>query len=880
MVPQLDHIPGLRHRLNTTRARLWRLAVVRHFGVVGLLLAGGFAFALLGGFSLLPSAIAGYLIFGFWAAFFYFVYRGLKTYSGPTDAEAIAAFDAQSEWRPIASLTDRPSRPDRPGQTLWSEHRQRLKSHVNTLRPPSFAADWKARDPIFLRFAVPAVLLGLIGFTGTDSASRLGELARPNIAAMLGAEQIQVEAWVTPPEYAARAPIFLKTDVEQYETPINSDVTLRADAPSPPRLVIKGDRKRRSRRFKKTPDGAYEITITLEESASIDVRWWGRQAGWRLETEPDAVPLIAFDEPPVLEGKGLTKFIWTGSDDYGLETVNLVLKLATPHPASPDDTARISLDLPGVSVESVEKETTELDLTRHYWAGALVTAQLEAVDGAGQRALTKPVELKLPEKLFLRPLARAVQEVRVAVLAEPRGYPGEPIRGIPEPEKDPEDEGPEFAPWISELEYAPEGIQHASLMLDALTYKPERFFSDYSLYLGLRTSFSLITTARSKEKADSSDDLLWAMALKAEYGSAADALAALQAARKALERALREGASEEEIARLTEAFRQAAENYIQARMAEALANGLDAPPEAGQDGAGGGGGGGGFGQGSFEDMLNTLSELTETGATDQARQLLADISNLLENLEFQQGGQGSGDGFALPNQGDSEDGEDGEQSEAEQNLSDALEDLSENLRDQRELNDDTIESNRRGDQSDTGGELDPESLAERQEGIAEALERLLQREEDRANQGGTGEEDKQGEGAGILSDEALERLGQAQRDQQAAEDALEGGATGLARRYQERATRLLNEAIESVSDQLDALAEEDGDPRNADRQQTDPFGRELEEGTRGFGTGEVDLSGEEQRRRAQEVLEELRRRYGEAIDEEEREYLRRLLDRF
>lgn len=818
MVPQLDHIPGLRHSLNTTRARLWRLEFVRQFGPVGLLLAGGFAFALLGGFAILPTAIAGYLIFAFWAAFAILFYRGLKRFSGPSEEEAISAFDAQSEWRPISSLTDRPSRPDRPGQALWSEHRDRLRSHVSQLSPPRFKEAWRKRDPVFLRFAIPALLLGLIGFIGTDSANRLGQLARPNIAAMLGAEQIQVEAWVTPPDYAARAPIFLKTDVDQYQAPVFSEVTIRADAPTAPVLIFKGDGKRKSHKFKKTPDGAYEVKVPLNESANLDVRWWGKQAGWRLNTEPDIEPSIAFDEPPVLEGKGLTKFVWSGSDDYGLETVNLVLKLATPHPASPDDTARIPLDLPGLDVQTVEKKTTELDLTRHYWAGAQVLAQLEAIDGAGQRTVTEAVEIKLPERLFLRPLARAVQEVRVTVLAEPSGYPGEPIRGIPEPETD--EDAQEYAPWISELEYAPDGVKQASLMLDALTYKPERFFSDYSLYLGLRSSFSLITTARSKETADSSDDLLWAMALKAEYGSAADALAALQAARKALEKALREGASEEEIARLTEAFRQAAENYLEARMAEALANGLDAPPDEGQDGAGGGGGGSGFGQGSFEDMLNTLSDLTETGATDQARQLLADITNLLENLEFQQGGQGSGDGFALPNQGEGEEGEDSERSQEEQNLSDALEDLSENLRDQRELNDDTLESNRRDGQAESGGELDPDSLAERQDEIAENLQRLLEREAERAFGTRDGEEEGE-EGAGILTDDALERLGQALRDQREAETALERGATGLARRYQDRATRLLNEAIESVSDQLDALEDANGEDGGPEGQQTD-----------------------------------------------------------
>ena len=92
-----------------------------------------------------------------------------------------------------------------------------------------------------------------------------------------------------------------------------------------------------------------------------------------------------------------------------------------------------------------------------------------------------------------------------------------------------------------------------------------------------------------------------------------------------------------------EAFRDAANEYLAAKMAEAMANGMDAPPPAedgqarwrarlgGQD---------------FEDMLNALQDLTETGATEQARQLLSDITNMLENLEFQQGSGGQ-DGMGI-----------------------------------------------------------------------------------------------------------------------------------------------------------------------------------------------------------------------------------------
>jgi hypothetical protein len=42
----------------------------------------------------------------------------------------------------------------------------------------------------------------------------------------------------------------------------------------------------------------------------------------------------------------------------------------------------------------------------------------------------------------------------------------------------------------------------------------------------------------------------------------------------------------------------------------------------------------------------------------------------------------------------------------------------------------------------------------------------------------------------------------------------------------------------------------------------------------------VSIPEEAERQRAKDILDELRRRYNEAETEEEREYLRRLLDRF
>ena len=111
------------------------------------------------------------------------------------------------------------------------------------------------------------------------------------------------------------------------------------------------------------------------------------------------------------------------------------------------------------------------------------------------------------------------------------------------------------------------------MVLDSITWRPEDYFEDPVVFLGLRNARGLIDAAHNRAEAEEAEALLWDVALRAEYGSLADATAALEAARRALEDALRRGASEDEIRRLMDMYEQAIENYLAAQMAEALRNG-------------------------------------------------------------------------------------------------------------------------------------------------------------------------------------------------------------------------------------------------------------------------------------------------------------------
>ncbi|MEM7766978.1 MAG: DUF4175 family protein [Pseudomonadota bacterium] len=902
-------VPGADRKIGQTHGRLTRITMVQAAGFCALFVALYLLVAVLGGLERLPGEMQATAALAFFAGALVLAFRAWRRYRAPSLQTALAALDAQSDLRPLSTLSDRPAQPAGEGRALWDAHQSRLGGAIRDLRVPNFAAEWRSVDPYYLRFAMPAALGAAMVVTSASVPDRLHQAFSPDFGVLVGADNLRVEAWITPPAYSGRAPVFLAADLDRVRVPTGSELTLRAFGRSAPSLRIAGDANTDERRFDAMPDGAFEAKAIITADSEVSVRWWGERAAWTVLASPDAAPEARFVETPTLTTRDRTVFTWAASDDYGVSALFLALRLKSPHPDALEAEDLVPVPLPGTGEREVGEET-ELDLTRHRWAGLPIIAEIVAIDGAKQEGRSEPIEFTLPEKLFLQPLAKAAQEVRVTVLREPANYAGvsinlEAVRP-----------GAINTGATGRLEAAPLGVRQAAVMLDALTYEPARYFEDPGLYLGLRAARGVLTSASEKSAADRVDPLLWAVAMKAEYGSAADALRALMAARKALEQALRNGAPEDQIRRLMEAFRDAANNYVAAKMAEAMANGTQDAPLT-EDGMAGGEGGG-LGSNDFEDMLNALQDLAETGAADQARQLLSDITNMLENLEFQQGGSGGEGGWpGMP--GQSADGEnDAETPPQEQELTGALERLSELLREQRELNDDTLEAERgQSDSSEfgqnpSGGQPGEEGqagggglsgLADRQDDLGALADRFAEAiengevgragdtevgdgqgasagEEDGENGRAGGSEGEGGEafaqfdGLGEDAEAALDAIARAQRR---AADALERGDIARARRLQDNATRSLRDLSGELAGALDQLAEARDGGDGSDEADTDPFGRPVG----GVNDGQnVSIPEQAERQRAKDILEELRRRFERAEDEDEKQYLERLLDRF
>lgn len=900
----------VRAKISRTHARLMRLRLFEAFAVpVGLFLTALILVAS-GVFFQFSSAFQALLWFGFVAIMIATITRGVLRYRQPTRSEAQDYLDETHPERPISTLSDRPVVTSADTRRYWDRHRARMLKTLKGLKAPSFEDEWKGHDPLYLRYVMPLLLVVVLLANPANGPDRLRAAASTDLGALFGADQLEISAWITPPDHTGEAPVFLSKDTPEVAIPTGSILTLRVHGPGRPTLKREATGEadldgKRNIRLETMPDGAYQAELPINVSQTVRVTFWGERARWQLNTDPDTPPDITFEEDPSVGEDDALAVAWSAEDDYGIESVSLNIR-PTPETGMPEgESDRVAIELPMALARSID-EVTSLDMTRHKWAGLEVELQLIAQDASGQIGESDTVTMVLPEKLFLEPLAQASQEIRLVVMREPDEFTAPPETA---PEFDRERRG-----LGDRLDRAPSGVQRASMMLDAVTYKPAGYFDDLTVYFGLRQAHELLKLAKSEGDVLPVDDLLWSVALRAEYGTVADAARRLEAARRELERALRDGASEDEIRRLMEAYREAAEDYIAARMAEAMMNGT--PPDAGGNG---GGSGETLGGNDLADMLDALEDLTETGATDAARRLLSDVSDLLNNLNFQTGG-GSGSGDMFGQQG--EPGENEEDVPEEENrLQGALDRLAEILEEQRRLNDETLQErfgsndgSEDGDgeqdgQGQSGGQSPgqqpgtsqpggnmPGQMPGQSEGEGQSGSQFGQNSGE-GEQGGMGTSDmladRQSEltdqldmfrqdndaDSGVGTETTDQALDDAGRALALAERALREGDLNAAQYYQDEAIRDLREAAGELSEDLDDMRNARRDDSNGGGQERDPLGR-TGTGTQPNDGDGIEVPDQADRQRARDILDALRERLNNSDDPEEREYLRRLLDRF
>lgn len=686
--------------------------------------------------------------------------------------------DSGLAHRPLDTLADQPvGKADDPlVQALWQAHRRRVAAHVGQLRIALPHPNMAARDPWGLRAAVLLLLVIAGTYAGPDWPKRLDRALAPSLGSM-GIGPDSLEVWISPPAYTRIAPLVLRPDQPAEARPLSlpagsSVLAVLTGGWGGAKLEVDGH----ATPFERQGDGSQRIETQLQAGHLLTVRQAGLSvASWSIAVVADAVPSIVFDAEPEPGERSRLRLALTASDDYGVAKAWVTMRRMG---APPDEAATIiDLPLPGGQPRTATMAGW-FDLTAHPWAGLPVTLQPVTQDALGQTGMGEPMTVTLPERTFTNPVAVAVVDARRRIT--------EDLAAVPE----------------------------AALLLDRIAADPNLFNDDLKAFLMLRAA----RHALAADRFDLTDvqSLLWNGALRIEEGDLASAERSLEEARQALEQAVEEGASAAELERLLDQFQQALERYMQA-MAERADVG-QIPPLGAE--------GNTVTDDELRDMVDSLRDMAQSGSREALKQMLQDLSNLLDGLQA------------------------GSRQQAGGPAEEGMKELRELARRQQEMLD---QSHSRAQMQQGQAQASPQSsqAAQAQEEMRKAL---------------AGAAGKLGQGLGEIP-QALTDAESAMGD---AAGELRGGRWGSAAEAQAQAVDLMRQAAREALEQMSGGAMM---PR-------DPLGRPMRNGgTADDGTTKIPEQAELQRSR--DLLNEIRRRAGEyQRPEPERDYLHRLLRQF
>ncbi len=751
----------------------------------------------------------------------------------PSRADALQRLDRNSglRHRPATAMADEMAGPaaDPYAASLWHAHMERALAAARALRPGLPSPRLALRDPFAVRALVAILVVATFIAAGDERMKRVA--AAFDWQGVMLPTNFRIDAWVSPPAYTGRPPLILpglhpSEPVQaggEVSVPAGSLLVIRASGIALDVATTGGLAEAPKGTQTTKANGSEERRFLIKEAGTATVRGaFRRDVAWQFTAIPDHPPTIALTEDPEGQARGGLKLSYKLEDDYGVvgaqATFGLVDQQGTngQPPRGLYEAPSFPLVLPQARTRNGVGQTTK-DLTEHPWAGADVVMTLNARDEAGNEGRSEPFEMRLPERPFSKPMARALVEQRRVL--------------------------------------ALDADAQANVLntLNALTLAPERFDMDTNVYLGLRSIYWQLAHAKTDDQLREVVARMWDMAVHLEDGSVSDAEQALRAAEEALRQALERGADDEEIKKLTDQLRAALDKFLQA-MAEQLrknpqqlARPLD--PNIRQ-----------LRPQDLRNMIDRLEQMARSGAKDAARRMLQELQSMLENLQMARPGQ---------------------QMDSDDDMMSALDELGDMIRKQQQLRDRTFQEGQdqrrdrqRGQQGGHGQQGNRMGeLRESQQGLREQLDRLMQELRKRGfgqGQQGQGEMDQLGR-AGEAMGNAEGDLGEGDADgavesQGRALEALRRGAQRLAQSMQQQG--MIGPGPNGRPGRLG--------PSRA-QQETDPLGRPL----RGRDYGDdatVKVPGEIDVQRARRILEELRRRFGETFRPQlELDYIERLL---
>jgi len=770
--------------------------------------------------------------------------------------------------RPLAALQDRPAAATPQALAIWRVHQQRLVAQLGRLKVGPPRPGLPGRDRRALRGLVLLGLFAGLVIAGAEAPGRLLAAIAPGLPAGPATPGTVVQAWITPPAYTGLAPVFLQPGAAAPAVPVGAHLTASVTGGrGAPVLVLDED----STGFTALDAAAWQAERDLAHPGRLTVRRGSQElAAWTISLIPDRTPVAAFTEPPAVIVAGgrpttQTRFAWRAEDDYGVTGATIELTLRDRADSQP-----VILPVPLNGPPKQPRGVSVQDLTAHPWAGLPVRPRVVAKDALGQVGHSEEAALDLPERAFQNVTAQAVIAIR------------------------------------KQLSLTPGSRQEARTALDAIGDRPELFENSAALLLQLRSIGALLGRGRGQPAVDDAQARMWDLALALEEGVADRTAKALEAARQEMRDAMeaarqdpKDQARQAELERKLEALREAIQKHIQALTEQARRENTESPldPSVPQLNAR-----------DLDSMAQKLEDAAREGRMDDAKQQMAELERLLEQLQN-----------ARPEHGEKREQRNAQRRQQGRQQQDAVQDM---VRREGDLLD-RSRGRAEGGSGDalsarprpTPDQRSPDQRAQdqrRQAAMRRALGELMQRFGDLTGQvpQPLGDADTamreagqaMGEGrdaaAGAAQQRAIEALQKGGREmgqqmarqfgtgQQPGEGQEGEGQEGEGQEGQEagdgQGTGQGQGQTPGGNRDGQSTSPRPGDPQGQSRRRTtrrDPLGRPLQQGTSGTEeSGEVRVPDQMEEARTRALQEELRRRGAErSRPQPELDYIDRLL---
>jgi uncharacterized protein (TIGR02302 family) len=808
--------------------------------------------------------------------------------------------------QPVGVQEDEPAFETPFSRALWKEHQIRMAERIAALDTGMPRPDIARHDRYGLR-AVPALVFAIaLGYSFSNGGGSLGDAFQPAPAGPSINPDLRIDAWLTPPSYTGRAPVFLTGQQAQNNAgpvsiPQNSALTVRVTGGEGEEAVVfspvSGDEtklqteeaKAAAKKAAEAAQNAAAPTDAAQAPAPVQPapqtaaggdqplapRTYAMAVGesgelsvngqsWTFDVIPDRAPEIAFEGQPKRSVNGALEIGFRAKDDYGLREAHALIE-----PAGPQDSAatplyplpEYRLDLPRQQRGQELKGLTSRSLIEHPLAGQRVRVTLVATDGAGQTGRSPAHEMILPGRGFSEPLAAAVAEQRQVFALDTRQMP------------------------------------KAIELNEALAIRPDETIPNLGHFLLIRSALERMKLARTDEQLRDTADYLWEIALGIEDGDLSLAERRLRDAQRNLSEALQNGANDQEIARLMQEMREAMQQFMN-ELAQRMQNAPRGQQNMQAQNV--------IRQRDLQNMMDQIENLARSGNRDAAQQMLNEMQRMMNNLQA----------------GRPQRGQQGQQQQQNSQMRQQIDKLGEIMQEQQRLMDQTFKLDQalrdrmqRGDpeqgegdqQQSQQGQQGQQQQGQQQQGqqgqqgqgqqgqqntdqmtaeqLREALKNL------RAQQEGLGK--KLGELQQALKGMGMqpgEGFGQAEREMGSAGQALGQGEGEQAVQGQGNALNALRQGAQNMMQQMmqamqqgqgqegQQNGEGEGMANQGGQNGRDPLGRPRATSGPDFGD-QVKVPDEIDVQRAREILDAIREKLGGALSgDAERQYLERLLE--